>query len=208
VSVPPTRRDVFLIDGRTDPPVRVPAVVFRDVPPDVLVKVEERWQPARKLAKVEIAQAGGFMEHAHWDWKNKIAYIEQGHLLLSAVECGGAIQGLIAVAAAPKYAALSPGAQALYVDYVEVAPWNLRTMADPPMYEGVGSALLADVVRRSRELGHAGRVGLHSLPSVEGYYRHCRLTDLGMDPAYHGLRYFEYTEGDATAWVSLLEGST
>jgi hypothetical protein len=209
VSVTPTRRDVFLIDGRTVTPVAVPAVLIRDVSTDQLVKAEERWKPVRKTIREEIEQAGGWMEHAHWDWLNKVERMVKGQLLLSAVECGGEVQGLLAVAAVPRYSVLMTGEKAVYVDYVEVAPWNLRGTNSPPRYEGVGSVLLADAIRRSVEVGAGGRLGLHSLPSVEPFYRdRCRMTDLGTDPAYYGLRYFEYTAETATAWLTDHEGTS
>ena len=146
-------------------------------------------------------QLGKGMEHAHWDWRNKIERAVKGRLLLSAVECGGEVHGLIAVASAPRYSVVTSGANVLYVDYIEKAPWNIRTPTDPPRYEGVETVLLADAIARSLDLGWEGRIGLHSLPSADGYYRkHCGMDDLGEDPAYYDLRYFEFTVPQAKAW--------
>lgn len=202
------RSAVFLSDGRSDAPAVVSASLIRDLPPDRLVAVEEMWGPQRGIIREALAQVGGSMQHAHWDWRDKIDRAVKGQLLLSAIECDGEIQGLIAVAARARFACLLPGAQALYVDYIETAPWNLRTAVSPPRYEGVGTLLLADALFRSRELGHDGRIGLHSLPSAVDYYRHrCGMTDLGEDPAYYDLRYFEYTAEEATAWLTRIEVS-
>jgi hypothetical protein len=202
----PTRRDVVLIDGRTAAPVRVPAVLIRDLPPDRLKESEDLWGPERGTVQEALARLGVDMEHGHWDWRNKIERAVKGELLLSGLECEGELQGLIAVAARPRYAALLPGSEALYVDYIESAPWNLKATGTPK-YKGVGAVLLADAIRRSQELGHGGRIGLHSLDSAADWYRGRGMTDLGKDYIYYDLRYFEYTSGAATAWLTSLEVS-
>jgi hypothetical protein len=46
--------------------------------------------------------------------------------------------------------------------------------------------------QRSVELGYGGRVGLHSLPGSEAFYRRNNVPDYGPDPAKDGLVYFEY----------------
>ena len=120
----------------------------------------------------------------------------------TAVECDDEIKGLMTVASRTRFASLTPGSNAVYVDYVEKAPWNIATPNSPPCFEGIGTVLLTDAVLLSQELGHGGRIGLHPLGSAEKYYRdQLGMTDLGEDPAYYGLRYFEYTAGMATSWL-------
>lgn len=104
----------------------------------------------------------------------------------------------------PRPARLTPDGLLIYVDYLEVAPWNLRIDGvQVPRYYGVGSVLVAAGAALSLSLGFAGRVGLHALPQAEAFYRErCRMTDLGTDPHYHDLRYFEYTEEQAAAWLA------
>ena len=58
------------------------------------------------------------------------------------------------------------------------------------------------MVRTAVELslaeGFKGRIGLHSLPQTARFYRTvCGMADLGPDPSYHNLGYFEMTEGQA-----------
>ena len=56
----------------------------------------------------------------------------------------------------------------------------------------------------SRQSGFAGRVGLHSLPQAEPFYRDvCGMTDLGEDPNEYDLRYFEMTEAQAARFLSV-----
>ena len=55
----------------------------------------------------------------------------------------------------------------------------------------------------SEELEFHGRIGLHSLPQANGFYADtCGMTDLGADPDYEGLRYFEMTPEDAQAFIA------
>lgn len=88
------------------------------------------------------------------------------------------------------------------MDYIESAPWNLQATGTPK-YKGVGAILLADAIRRSQEMGHGGRIGLHSLESAEGWYRGRGMTDLDRDYVYYDLRYFEYTSEAAVAWLAV-----
>jgi hypothetical protein len=119
--------------------------------------------------------------------------------MLVAVECDGEAQGLMAVLRMPRPARLD--GQLVYVDYLESAPWNLKGFADPPMFVGVGTVLIAEAVRLSLEMGFGGQVGLHSLPQAEAFYTRCRMTRLGPDSSYYDLTYFEYTGQQAADWL-------
>ena len=157
--------------------------------------------PSRGIVREAMARLDKTMENSHWDWRNKVERVVEGKLLLTGLECEGELQGLVAVASLPRYSCLAPKHTAIYIDYIETAPWNLR-IPGPPQFEGVGTLLLADAIHHSRELGHEGRVSLHSLPSAESWYRdRCNMTDLGQDPAYYDLRCFEYTSIAASEWL-------
>ena len=80
----------------------------------------------------------------------------------------------------------------VYVEYLASAPWNRRSLEDPPFFEGVGTALLSFARQRSVELGYGGRVGLHSLPNSEAFYHRCNMPNYGPDPDKDELVYFEY----------------
>jgi hypothetical protein len=57
-------------------------------------------------------------------------------------------------------------------------------------------------VQWSIDLGFKGRIGLHALPQADAFYRDvCGMTDLGQDPAYHSLRYFEFSEQQADDYL-------
>lgn len=80
----------------------------------------------------------------------------------------------------------------VYVEYLATAPWNRRSLEDPPFFTGIGGTLMAFVRARSAELGFEGRVGLHSLPEAEAFYRRQGMPDYGPDDDKEGLVYFEY----------------
>jgi hypothetical protein len=74
----------------------------------------------------------------------------------------------------------------VYVDYLEAAPWNQRAPDRPPRFLGAGSALMADAILMSVELGLGGRVGLHSLPQAMAFYEtNCQMSRVGPDPGYY-----------------------
>lgn len=89
----------------------------------------------------------------------------------------------------------------MYLDYLEVAPWNRPEFGAAPRLRGVGSALITAAVALSDEEGFKGRLGLHSLPQADAFYRKIGMTDLGQDPAYQNLRYFEMTVEQARAFL-------
>ncbi len=93
------------------------------------------------------------------------------------------------------------GKPLVYLDYVEVAPWNRPEFGRPPRLRGVGSALITAAVALSEDEGFKGRIGLHSLPQADAFYSKIGMTDLGQDAAYQNLRYFEMTAERARAFL-------
>jgi hypothetical protein len=80
-------------------------------------------------------------------------------------------------------------------------------LGQEPLYRGVGPQLLEMATRWSEQLGFKGRLGLHSLPQAESFYRdRCQMTDLGPDANYTGMRYFEMTEAQAQRILSGVKG--
>ena len=89
------------------------------------------------------------------------------------------------------------GRPLLYIDYLEVAPWNWRIpeIARDGQFRGIGSVLFWHAVQQSREEGFHGRVGLHALPQAEAFYEvGCHMTPIGRDAAKQDLHYFELSQ--------------
>jgi hypothetical protein len=174
-----------------------------------LVDWQTKWQPAliavlQELLRQRVPMAQ-WPQNLHWDWRAKMAQVAR---LLAfggfSVVCAGVTQGLMRVdlnkhAREPS----QKGKPLVYVDYLEVAPWNRADLGRPARYRGVGTALLTAAVALSLQEDFKGRIGLHSLPQADGFYRdRCGMTDLGPDPHYQGLRYFEMTPEQARTFLN------
>lgn len=73
-------------------------------------------------------------------------------------------------------------------------------MFDPPWYRRAGTTLTRSVTALSEDLRSHGRVGLCSLPQVNGVHADTfGTTDFGTDPGDENLRYFETRPKQARA---------
>lgn len=166
------------------------------------------WQPAVRDLIVGLnargVPANQWPQSWHWQWPAKMAEVAgliayRGY----CVTCGGMTQGLMRLDLTSFAREVSQlGKPLVYVEYLEVAPWNWGDGERRARYAGIGTALLAAAVALSIEEGFKGRMGLHSLPQSEGFYRNaCGMTDLGPDAECQGLKYFEMTEAQAEAFL-------
>jgi hypothetical protein len=97
----------------------------------------------------------------------------------------------------------------VYVDYLSTAHWNLSGFTATPRFRGVGLLLIREAVKISHAMGYEGRIGLHSLPQAEGFYRgRCGMNDVGKDKRYYNLRYFEMTAAQAEAFLATKSETT
>jgi GNAT superfamily N-acetyltransferase len=196
---------IFLLDGMSGEAVDAE---LRDAIEEAqLIDWQTRWQPAmietlRTLSDQGVPLAD-WPQSWHWDWRKKTAGVS-GLLAFPgfSVVAQGITQGLAQVdltrsARAPEHA----GKPMAYVDYLEVAPWNRPDLGQPLRLKGVGTALLTAIVAQSDAEGFKGRIGLHSLPQADGFYRRWGFIDLGLDAACQGLRYFEMTAEQARAFL-------
>ncbi|CAG2093683.1 MULTISPECIES: GNAT family N-acetyltransferase [Xanthomonas] len=155
------------------------------------------------LWKQFATQAPGLahLEHVHWDWRGKVTRRDS---LLNhqgfALRCDGQTQGLMLVETLLHRCRLAEqaGKNLAYVEYLEVAPWNLRAFGVPRLF-GVGSVLLAAANALSHQEGYKGRMGLHSLPQSCGFYEHLGMTNLGKDLPYPEMNYFEVSTSQASS---------
>lgn len=207
---PPLNPLPRLVDRRVQPPALTAVSLTRGLPPTRLTQAEQTWNPARAALAATLRAAGFGMESGHWDWRNKLGFVPPGWHCLVAVEAEGEVQGLMAVETALRPSHLDPSRWVVYVDFLEVAPWNRREPADraapaiqSPRFAGVGALLLSEAVRMSMGQSARGCVSLHSLPSAEEFYEsRCGMTRVGPDPTYYDLVHFEYPEGAAARWLT------
>jgi len=173
-----------------------------------LLDWQTQWQPALHRTLQELVRQGIPMtqwpQSWHWDWRAKAVQVAellafQGY----SVVCDGMTQGLMRVDLTKAAKALvQKGKPLVYVDYLEVAPWNRPDLGQAVRYKGVGTALMVAATALSEQEGFKGRIGLHSLPQAESYYRdRCGMIDLGPDATYQDLKYFEMTPDRAKAFL-------
>lgn len=135
-------------------------------------------------------------EDASWSWREvcREARINEqngvGRYEEYALLCRKELQALMQIEVAAHRSQRS-GAGLVYVEYVSVAPWNRRSIQDPPQFAGCGTVIISMAVKRSIALGFGGVIGLHSLQGAEGFYRRMGMNDFGPDKTENGHRYFE-----------------
>jgi hypothetical protein len=199
----PVHREPRLISKMLPGSPLVPARICREYSAGgMLDDVQSSWNREREALVSRLIEMGHQpLEHLDWDWLNNVDGVEADNSMLVGVECDGEVQGLMSVLRGAQFFR-SPQQGMLYVDYLESAPWNLKTAVSEPRYVGVGTILIAEAVRLSLELGLEGRVGLHSLKQAERFYRDkCRMIDFGEDAESSGLTYFEFSSQRAAEFL-------
>jgi hypothetical protein len=196
----------------------VDAELFDEVTLDHFIETQQQWRPLIIQATKRMVARGVAPQqqprHWHWNWERKEQQLGQFGLSFYGVECANQLQGLLKLDLA-RYTARIPsqqGAELAYIDYVEVAPWNLREIADElgivPKYATVGFNLFAAAIQLSKQIGYDGRVGLHSLPhpkTEQFYQKTCRMIPIERDPLKEDLLYFENTPELADLILSEVE---
>ena len=170
---------------------------------------EAEWIPALHVQLKVLHQSGVnrslWPQSRKWDWRDKQAAIELSLANQSfAIVAQGTTQAMMIVDLTKRARLQSQLLQHLvYVDFLEVAPWNRHDLqGGTPCFTGAGSILIGTAIEFSRLQGFKGRVGLHSLPQSNSFYANaCGMEDLGADPNYANLRYFEMTPDAAERFM-------
>lgn len=194
------------------PPVPVEATLIDGVTLAEAQTADALWVPAMDRLCQEAARKGipaeEWPEHRDWRW----ARLRSGATNTSrflGIECQSEMQGMIwlhqdEVTRHP----FKQGSPIIYVERLAVAPWNyekfLMKLGQKARFRRCGSVFIRAAIQASFEIGCEGRLGLHSLPDAEEFYRTvCKMDDMGIDPdpIHEGLRYFEMTSAQARAFV-------
>lgn len=206
------RTRVTIIDDKTGK--HVEAEVFDEVTVDHFLETQQDWRPIVLRAARELSARGArelMPQHFHWDWTSKAPQLEVLANTFFGINLEGKLQGLMKVETVGEHCRCrlpeQDGKSLVYVDYLEVAPWNLKPLAEAlgkkPRFKAVGTRLIEAAVRKSVEEECKGRVGLHSLPMSEQFYlRVCGMTAVGRDVAKQNLLWLEYTPEQASRFLS------
>lgn len=181
----------------------VRAWLHNEISPEHLSKQQLQWARAfddceERLLTGQLDQED-MHEDAHWQWERKIAQ-RRGKLGFESycIEFQGRVEGMLilnflATCRLPNQA----GKDLVYLEYLATAPWNRHIRDQRPRFRRVGYFLFRAALQVSLENDLKGRIGLHSLPKAERFYRDkIGMTDMGPDhnPPHRGLRYFELSE--------------
>lgn len=188
---------VLLKDLRTDEYRE--ANLFQGIDVDTLKGIQKEWAPEFEAAGADVRP-----EDAHWDWVRKsLAAMKNPFVYeIFGIDIDEQTQGMM-LAAKGGVNSFSRHQDHLrkplvYVDFLATAPWNRPLLTPRPKFKGVGRMLIATAISLSYEEEFDGRIGLHSLPGAERFYREImKMHDFGGDPDYHNLRYFELTQAMA-----------
>ena len=171
-----------------------PADVFQELDDKNFDDFEQLWKPGYSSLAPD----------SRWEWVAKAKdAVSSMALETFALECDGDTQGLMLVNLA-SFAKLDSqlGRDLVYVELLATAPWNRRTQSQTGKYKGVGRVLIGTAIHLSIDQGFGGRIGLHSLPSSQSWYRDTiGLTDFGYDEA-KDMQYFEMTDQQAEAFFT------
>ena len=165
----------------------VPARVMLGMNSSEISAVEMVWRQARY-------QLSFGAEHAHWDWNWKSQLVNEKGVECIGLLCENEIQGMMLVTVEGHYSRheSTVSLPLLYIDFIEVAPWNLPSSMQRPMFRNVGKCLIETASAMSVEIGFGGRIGLHSLAQSESYYKNvCGFHSFGFDTGNYFLTYFE-----------------
>jgi hypothetical protein len=202
---------VEIIDRSTGEPVR--ATLFDAITVEHFVETQNEWRPlvleaARRQAASAQAARADIPVHFHWDWTRKEAQLALLAVHFYGIDYLGKLQGIMKVESVGHVCRLPEqrGKPLIYIDYLEVAPWNVKSimeaLARPTRYAGVGTRLVEAAVRQSIEEGFKGRVGLHSLSTSEYFYlKVCEMTPVGRDPRKQNLLWCEFTPEQALIFI-------
>jgi hypothetical protein len=184
----------------------VPAELVCGIELDHLIDWHRAWQPALGAIKATLRDQGvprsQWPQSSHWNWPEKV---EEGGALLGfetyCITAEGMTQAMMRVDLATKASRVqgSEGKPLVYIDYLEVAPWNQSFVGMPRRFRGAGTILLTAAAVLSVEQDFKGRLGLHALPQSESFYEKSGMIDFGPDPKVQNLRYYEMTADAAHA---------
>ena len=187
----------------------VPAELLDAITDQNLADWEAEWTPELLVLLKALNRKGVerrlWPQSRHWDWRTKIKAIETrlDNQCFSIV-CNGMTQALMITELTHRGRLQGQEREHLvYVEFVEAAPWNRRDiLGEPPRYAGSGSILIRAAIEYSKAEGFKGRIALHSLPQSNSFYANkIGMTDMGPDPDYQNLRYFEMTPEQAEAFI-------
>jgi hypothetical protein len=176
---------------------------------EIVLTEELQWKPVIQECFERLTKAGvpkeQWPQHTGWSWRRKHKkYSRSLAYKFFGIRCDGKLQGLMLLSMIVQKGRSKDheGKPILYIQYIETAPWNYPVFVQEPKYSLVGTNFIDIAIKVSVDEECEGRIALHSLPQSDDFYVKCGMTDLGPDPDFDNLRYFEMTKEQAQAFIS------
>ncbi len=189
----------------------VDAELLSPVNTEDLVEAESKWLPKLRDVYTEMIAQGQLDRVYAWQsrWKSKDEILNDPNYLVIGVKASNQIQGLAKLIVKGHSSKVDGVSPIVYLDFVESAPWNVKRymniLGQNPRFKDAGLELLKATVRHSQAIGCEGRVGLHSLPESEDFYRYAGMFEHGKDANKGDLVYFEFAEAKAMNFIGETE---
>lgn len=139
------------------------------VPPVLSVSVAKNAWPVEQTYKLWLEASRQLdLARPSFNWESIVSFRREDPVILIHID--SSVQALMQLR--DEYAVPCPlGARGAltYVNFLEVAPWNRKGFRER-RFRGLGQLMLRFACQRSHQLGWAGRIALHALPGVEGFY--------------------------------------
>lgn len=169
---------------------------------------QKNWAPLMLKAAARLAATkapkSSWPQDLHWDWRAKTDWAKsllgmRSYCIVSGTDLEGMmILNLTKTCRLDK----QRHKELAYIEFVSTAPWNRARLCETPRYQGVGTILIRAAIELSIQEEFDGRIGLHSLPQSDDFYRSkCHMSELGPDPKKQHLIYFETTPEQAKAFL-------
>lgn len=199
----------YIIDSVAGDPVEVE--LHDKLAADVLLDVEDQWAASRQELRGKLKALGvGFEdwpESLHWDWGRKgvrLALADVEDFRVMGIRRQTTWEAMIVTLCKNHFAFLAPddGKPLVYVDYVEVAPWNWTVEnIQERKFKSCGPVLLRAAVEQSYAKAWEGRVGLHALPQAASFYSVQGFQFVRNDPNKQNLPYYELSAAAANKFT-------
>lgn len=153
----------------------------------------------RHIEEIELIWKPQLKHNNCWDQNLDFrTYFQKGEsdTKFYVLECNCMTQGVICLTS-NYLSMLEPSKNLLYLNLLNVAPWNRLEIQDPPDFKGVGTTLTTFAVTHSINFGFQGRIGLHSVEKAEKFYEKMHFVNLGHDISHQNLKYLELPKDDA-----------
>lgn len=176
---------------------------------DILLDIEDQWAAARSDLRAKLRAANVprelWPQSLHWDWAQKSIRLAIGgdpdDYRIMAIKRQTAWEAAMVTLTKNHVARLAPdaGKPLVYVDYLEIAPWNwcVKEIGQVRQFGVVGATMLRPAIEQSYTKGWDGRVGLHALTQAVPFYRSQKFAFVANDPAKQNLPYYELSASAA-----------